>query len=142
MLYSGYSVYPGLNAPLIKEEEITSEPELLNGACIICPDANILELQRTYKIEMAIPGMDREDIVIHADKNTLCIRAAHQRYYGKEKDVKEEDPNNICFNCELQLPKDADPEFASAEYKYDVLCMHIYKTGGPSRNKCTKIVVY
>jgi hypothetical protein len=44
--------------------------------------------------------------------------------------------------CNIRLPRNADPEFATAEYKEGKLSLHFHKMSELARTKSAKIIVY
>jgi HSP20 family protein len=48
------------------------------------PDANIIENGKDYEIELAVPGLERKDIKVEVENNTLIVSAEKE----EEKKLK------------------------------------------------------
>ena len=140
---AGCSTYPGGYVPLIKEEEMRRELKRSHEGKMLLPPVNIAELSDSFKVEVAIPGVKREDFLIHADGNVLSVFVLHKDCECPESDCfKLHEFNYECFDRPIVLPGNADTEFTCAEYKEGILHLYIPKTNKPVKNLHTKIVVY
>jgi HSP20 family protein len=138
----GCLIYPGDYEPLLQEKELKDEVEHFSKEDIIHPSVFMKELIDLFELEIAIPGVKREEFFIQADENDLSIIVLHQ--------AREE--NNIyslhgintsqCFDQHIRLPENVDAQFASAEYAEGILYLHLSKTNRPAYNLHTRIIVY
>jgi HSP20 family protein len=138
--FSQDTIYPGVYVPLIKGKEVLDELKHLKKEDMVHPSVNIAELPDSFKIEMAIPGMKREEIMIDAEDHKLFVYGAHKKIYESEDQV-----GTTCggFGKRIKLPKNADIEFASAEYKSGILSICFLKTKKSINKKLrTQLVVY
>lgn len=137
------SIYPGDYVPLLNEKEISEEIVRTKQDEIVSPSVNIAESGGFYKIEIAVPGVDRENFLVYADKNVLSVYVVHhnQKIGNLEKFRLHEFSCN-CFERHIELPGDADTEFVSAEYKEGVLRIYVPKASDRSIVRHTRIVVY
>ncbi len=105
------------------------------------PAVNVREDEKAYNIELALPGISREDIKIEIDKNILMISS-------EKNDNKEESANgyslrefgyqSFCRN--FTIPENADSEKISASYKNGILTVGIPKSKEDARvNRVIKI---
>ena len=137
----GYSVYPGTYVPFLEDEEVEEVLNRPHKNEIVLPLVNVTELTNEFKVEVAIPGVNREDFFVHADKNILSVCVIH-----KDEDllgtVKYDKNDYECFDRHIILPENADAEFISAEYKDGILCLHTPKSKRPNHNLHSTIVVY
>lgn len=140
---SEYSIYPGNYVPILNEKEINEEIVKTKQGGIMIPSVNITESGDCYKIEIALPGVDRESFLVYAEKNVLSVYAVqhHQKIGDPEKFRLHEFSCN-CFERHIELPGDADTEFVSAEYKEGVLRIYVPKAPEQSIVQHTRIVVY
>ena len=92
------------------------------------PAVNTREADDAYYIEVDLPGVDKEDITIDVDENTLTIKG--------ERKVKEELKDANFYKVEsiygkfersFTLPEDADIEHIEATTKNGVLIIKIPK---------------
>ena len=92
------------------------------------PAVNIKERDKDFVIELAAPGMKKEDFEIELDNNILTVSS-------KKKEEKVEEKSNYTkreFNyCEFQrmftLPETANIEDIKAEYSAGILVLSIAK---------------
>ena len=144
MLYEATClVYPGCYVPLLKEEDVNSALKLLPEGETILPPVNISEFTNFFKVELAVPGVKREDILVHSDGNVLsvCVLQKKAKYDGGER-FQLHEFNYNCFSRDITLPFNADSEFASAEYKEGKLRLFILKTEQPGKRARTEIAIY
>ena len=139
---AGYTVYPGSYVPVLKDEEVIAELKGVPGAKTDSHPLNVNELADSFKVEMTIPGVNREDFFIHADKNVLSVSVVH-----KDRgwiDTQFEQPPHFSERSDrhIVLPEFADPAFISAEYRSGVLCLYVSKSRQPPKHLHTDIVVY
>ena len=87
------------------------------------PSVNVIENQDSYRIEVAAPGLEKEDFEVKVDNGLLHISA--RREYTDE--VKEEGKylrrefNFTSFSRSFQLPEGAKAEDIKAAYENGVL---------------------
>ena len=94
------------------------------------PAVNIRETNENFIVEMAAPGMDRNDFKVELDGNLLTISSEKQ----DQREVKEEEKYSRCefsyqsFQRSFQLQKDVvDAEKIEAKYVNGVLHLTIPK---------------
>src|SRR5687767_14642618 len=116
------TTYPGDYVPLLKHEEFQEELARVREGEMLFPPANISELPGAYKVEVAIPGIRREELLVHIEGNVLFIRVLHKEAGPKAvPKFQLHEFNYICFERHIDLPANADPAFMSAEYKGGIL---------------------
>jgi HSP20 family protein len=137
------SVYPGEYIPLIKAEELAEELKKQREGTAVQPLINIREKADCFHIDLAIPGLKREDFFITVNDNILSIAVLHKEC-GKirQNSFQLHEFNYECFNRHIILPENADAEFVSAEYKEGVLRLYVPKADRPAKNPHARIVVY
>ena len=74
---SEYSIYPGHYVPMLNEEEISEEIVRTKRNEIVTPSVNISDSSGSYKIEITLPGVNRENFLVYADKNVLSVYVVH-----------------------------------------------------------------
>ena len=132
-----YSIYPGKYVPILNEEEIVQ----IQKEHAATPSVNIIDSNAFYKIEIALPGVERRNFVVYADNNVLSVYVIQQKTDNPGQ-FRLLEFNSNYFEHHIDLPGDADTEFVSAEYKDDVLHIHVPKTSEKPHNSHTRIVVY
>lgn len=96
------------------------------------PSVNIIEENDKFKIEVAAPGLERNDFSLKLENGFLTISA--QKEESKEdKDEKEgrkytrREFNYSYFSRSFQMPESADVNKISASYNNGVLVVDIMK---------------
>lgn len=136
-------IYPGDYAPTFSEKEIREEIVRTKRDEIISPSVNIADANGSYKVEIALPGVDRENFLIYTDKNILSVYVGHPCQKADDpKSFRLHEFSYKCFERHIELPGDADTEFVSAEYKEGVLSIYVSKSCGAAINLHNRIVVY
>lgn len=88
--------------------------------------ANIFELENSYSITIAIPGIKKQDIDINIEKNTLTLKVNNQS--TKEQDDflnKEYDYTNA--KRTFKLTRAIDTDSIKAEIKNGILTINLDK---------------
>lgn len=94
------------------------------------PKVNVKETEKGFTLELAAPGLEKEDFNLELDNNVLTITAS--------KEVKEEktderytrkEYNFQSFRRAFSLPHQVDPDKISATYRNGVLYLELPKTG-------------
>ena len=73
------TLYPGEYIPSLDTDELMNELKRPHEGSTLQPFVNVSECSNYFKIEAAIPGVNREDFFIHIDYNTLVISALHKK---------------------------------------------------------------
>ena len=92
------------------------------------PRVNVRESEKEFSVEMAAPGMDKNDFNIQLDQNLLTISSEKQ-------DMRKEDNDNyLCrefcyqaFSRSFTIPESADGEKIAAKYNDGILSISIPK---------------
>lgn len=94
------------------------------------PAVNIRENNDEYIVEMAAPGMKKEDFKIELDGTALTISSEH-REEKNDKDGENYNRREFCYQSffrTFHLPKDVvDSEKINASYKDGILKLQIPK---------------
>lgn len=104
------------------------------------PNVNILETEATYKLQLAAPGLQKEDFQINVKKDTLSVWTEKkdadmdndQKYNRREFDFSS-------FARSFNLPEGADADQISAEYINGILTISIAKIDEKVLNKEIKV---
>jgi HSP20 family protein len=111
------------------------------------PAVDIRETEKSYKLEMELPGYDEQDIEIHVEGSTLSIASKHEETKEttpQEMTAPQETPTPkettspaetwlvkerrvSAFNRSFKLPENANPEEVTAEFKNGILGLEIQK---------------
>ncbi len=137
------SIYPGEYVPFLNEKEVKEQINRTDKRDIIHPAVNITEQTGSYKIEVVIPGVERDELLIYANGNILSICAVNnEKINSTLRNLQVQEFSYKWFDRHMLLPEDADSTFISAEYRLGILVIHIPKSGRPVKNPHTRIIVY
>ncbi len=92
------------------------------------PAVNISESEGNYHIELAAPGLKKEDFKINLDKNVLSI-SAEQEFEEKDekKNYSRREYSYNSFVRSFNLPDSVDQSNIEAEYQNGVLKINVAK---------------
>lgn len=107
------------------------------------PSLNIREEKNNYILDLAAPGLKRDDFDIKVEGNLLTISSE------KETETKDEDENNYTsreysyssFSRSVTLPEQADAGKISAKYNDGILNLTIPKKPEAQKSQSQKIKV-
>jgi HSP20 family protein len=108
----------------------------------LTPAVNIIEGDRDFKVEVAAPGLQKEDFKVHVEKNILEI-SAEKKDNSEVKDKKYL-RREFCyseFRRTFSLPSYVDTEKIQAVHKDGVLTVEIPKRDEAKVNPRKQIVV-
>ncbi len=86
------------------------------------PSVNVIESDDNFKIDVAAPGLDKNDFNLSIEKDYLIIESSKK----EEKEVKEEkftrrEFNYASFKRSFYLPENVDTNKIAAKYENGVL---------------------
>ena len=94
------------------------------------PSANVDETDRDFTIELAIPGVKKEDLNVELRRNVLTISSEKK----EEKEEKDEKKNYLrrefsyqSFKRSFTLPETADENSVQASYNDGILHIEVGK---------------
>ena len=97
------------------------------------PAVNIIENDDEYKIEVAAPGMTREDFKVHINEDNELIISMEKRSEEKEEDKKHKGTylrrefSYTQFQQSLLLPDNVERDKISAKVEHGVMSIDIPK---------------
>jgi HSP20 family protein len=110
-------VYSLLNDSFLSEKAITRTPAV-----------NIAETDNQFEVELAIPGLNKEDIKINLDKNLLSVSADKKAENVQEgKKFSKREFGFSAFSRSFTLPESADQSKIEADYTSGILKLTIAK---------------
>ena len=110
-----------------------------NGAQNIVPNIEISETDKAIEVTAEMPGLERNDVEISVDDDTLTIRGEKKvEENRKDKNVQLSERSYGVFVRVLQLPPGIDPSSVQATMSNGILKLTIPK---PAQSEPKKIEV-
>ncbi|MBU8882950.1 Hsp20/alpha crystallin family protein [Kaistella sp. DKR-2] len=101
-----------------------------NQSDLTLPSVNVKELDRSFEIHVAAPGIKKEDFKINLEQNVLTISSENSTE-NEEKDENgaftRREFNYSSFSRAFTLPETADPEKIEAAYEDGILKITVPK---------------
>ena len=99
-----------------------------NGGSTFVPKVDILETEKAYEIQFAVPGLSKDDFKVELNDNYLTVSG--ERKISNEK--KEQNFHSIetqygSFSRSFNLPENADASKINAKYNNGILELSIPK---------------
>jgi len=92
------------------------------------PGVNIIETENEFHIELAAPGLKKEDFKINLDKNTLSVSTEKKDEKVEEgKKISKHEYNYNGFVRSFTLPETVDHSKIDAEYVDGILKLTVAK---------------
>src|SRR6476469_6240900 len=124
-----HSIYPGEYVPMPEDEALLKELKTPDNDSTAKPLLNMDEFKDCYKVEMRMPGVKRDEIIIHVHDDILTIVVLHKvpgNLNRKKLQIHEFDSEYL--KRSIILPRSADTVFINAEYEAGILRLYIPKT--------------
>ena len=113
------------------------------------PAINVKENDKEYTVEVAAPGMTKEDFNVHVDEEGNRVIAMEKK--EEKKDEKECDKKCNCrylrrefayskFQQTLILPEDVDKKGINAAMHHGVLCILLPRIAPDNKPQNTQII--
>jgi HSP20 family protein len=103
---------------------------IVEGNCFI-PPTNVIETDKFYSVQMAMPGYKREELRLTVENDVLSINADPSVKIDCVRQVHREEFYKNTFHCSLLLPENIHDDRIDAEYSNGILCILIPKTKKP-----------
>ena len=95
------------------------------------PAINVIETPEAYELELAAPGMTKEDFNVHLDEEGDLVINMEKKVENKEKEHKghylRREFSYTKFQQTMLLPEDANREDIAAKVEHGVLTVTIAK---------------
>ena len=109
-------------------DSILSDSFLSDKLVTRVPAVNIAENDNAFNIELAVPGLKKEDFKINLDKNVLTIAAEKKSEINTEtKKYSKREYSYNSFVSSFTLPETADYAKIEADYTDGILNLTIAK---------------
>lgn len=112
------------------------------------PAINVFETEKEYKVELAAPGMTKEDFNVHIDEENNLVISMEKKTNNKEdnKDEKKEgrylrrEFSYSKFQQTMILPEDVDKDKISASVENGVLNINLPKFTEQEKERSKKFI--
>ena len=113
------------------------------------PAINVFETEKEYKVELAAPGMIKEDFNVHIDEENNLVISMEKKTENKEESNKDEKKEGRYLRREFSyskfqqtmiLPDDVDKEKISAQVENGVLNINLPKFTEQEKEKTKKFI--
>lgn len=99
-----------------------------NEFTISTPSVNVVEKDNHYRIEVAAPGLEKQDFELSVDKGNLNISARRENQTeSKDEHYTRREFNYTSFQRSFQLPDHVNADQISANYDKGVLSITLPK---------------
>lgn len=94
----------------------------VNGGSQFTPQVDVVESKANYEIQLAIPGMEKNDFHVDVNDDTLTISGERKfENESKEKNYHSLETYFGSFKRAFYIPKDVDQNKIDATYKNGIL---------------------
>ena len=119
--------------------------DLMEKANATAPAINVFETEKEYKIELAAPGMTKEDFNVHIDEDNNLVISMEKKFENKEEDKKDgrylrREFSYSKFQQTMILPDDVDKEQIEACVENGVLNIELPKFTEQEKEKEKRII--
>ena len=113
------------------------------------PAINVFETEKEYKVELAAPGMTKEDFNVHIDEENNLVISMEKKTESKEEGNKDEKREGRYLRREFSyskfqqtmiLPDEVDKEKISAQVENGVLNINLPKFNEQEKEKAKRFI--
>ena len=111
------------------------------------PAINVFETENEYKVELAAPGMTKEDFNVHIDEDNNLVISMEKKSESENKDENKKEGRYLRrefsyskFQQTMILPDDVDKEKISAHVENGVLNIELPKFTEEAKEKSKKVI--
>lgn len=95
---------------------------------VTVPSANVIETEKEYRVELAVPGLTKNDFKIEMENNLLTVSAEKEEEKNeKEKGFTRREYSFNSFSRSFTLPENMMAEKIDAKYEEGVLKIFVPK---------------
>jgi len=108
------------------------------------PAINVFETEKEYKVELAAPGMTKEDFNVHIDEENNLVISMEKKTENKEEKKEgrylRREFSYSKFQQTMILPDDVDKEKISAQVENGVLNIDLPKFSEQEKEKANRFI--
>ena len=116
----------------------------MRAAMSAAPAINVKESDKAFEIEMAVPGMTKEDFKVHVNDKDQLVVSAEKKNEKKEEDKSSKflrrEFNYTRFEQALLLPENVDREAITAKVCSGVLHVVLPKLADVPAKEPTRVI--
>jgi HSP20 family protein len=136
----------GSNIPSVFDDFFKPWNEWFDGGLwprnINIPAVNITEHKDAYQVELAVPGMKKDDFKIDVNGNMLTISSEkEERKEEKDKKFTRKEYNYSSFSRSFTLPEEINREKIEAKYEDGLLKIALPRKEGAKKLSAKHIAV-
>lgn len=129
MFRNFFNSEPLIGSDMLLEDNTGKKGDLVSSN-FVAPDSDLYETDKKIVAEIDMPGVDKKDIKVNVNKDSIEVKAE------KKHEMKQEDKKKGMYRFErsfsgfyrnFALPSNVDAEKAEAEYKDGVLKVTVPK---------------
>jgi HSP20 family protein len=119
-------VYPGIWNSFLDSDLFDTSPATFNSDSL--PAVNVKETKDAFVLELAAPGMKKEDFKIEIENEVLTIYSKQERKEVEEKEnYSRREFHYASFERSFTLPKSVDGQLIRATYQNGLLEVNLPK---------------
>ena|SRR5688500_13305382 len=127
---------PSLLTDLLDVDRFFGNQPLFRGERNKMPAVNIKEKDNHYEIDIAAPGMKKEEFKVEMDNNILTISAEHKQEKKEEKEnYTRREFSYETFSRSFELPATINDNAIEAHYQDGILKLTLPKKQEAMNNK-------
>lgn len=109
------------------------------------PAINVFETEKEYRVELAAPGMTKDDFNVHIDEDNNLVITMEKKNESKDENKKEgrylrREFSYSKFQQTMILPDDVDKEQIAAHVENGVLNIELPKFTEQEKAKSKKVI--
>lgn len=106
------------------------------------PAVNVVDSKEGYKLEVAAPGMKKEDFKVEVKNSMLTISAeGKQEKEEKKDDYTRKEFSYTSFSRSFWLPENVNADAIKATYNDGLLCLNVPKVKAVAEPEVKKIAI-
>lgn len=113
-----------------------------SSASINQPAVNVVESEKNYRLDLAVPGYQKEDFNVDVDGNLLTLSAQSKKEEKEEKEnYTRREFSFSSFKRTFTLPENVDAQQIKATYQNGILEINLPKIEEKKKESKTKISI-
>ena len=130
--------------PSIFNDFFSEEWPLMHNVSSATPAINVKEDEKAYHVEIAAPGMSKEDFHVHVNDQDELVVSVEKKQENKEEDKKTKylrhEFNYSRFEQSLLLPDNVNKEGIAAKVEHGVLHIELPKSDPTIQKQPTRVI--